>query len=132
MWAIIKAILIKLGVARWLIAVLGSLLAVLPIVLALIKFLGWPLLVVLFIVGLPLLLVLALIGFPIVAVVAITGIVMGIAFAVIKVGILLLKLFLFVVLPAYVAWKVLSWAFRRRGGDEGRAPERPTSAETAP
>jgi hypothetical protein len=128
MWGIIKAILIKLGVARWLIAVLGALVAVLPVVLALIKLLGWPLLIVLFVVGLPLLLVLALIGFPIVAVITITGAVMGLVFALIKVGIVLLKFFLFVVLPVYLAWKVASWAFRRRGGDEGRAPESPEVA----
>ena len=109
MWSIIKAILIKLGMLRGLLAVLGSLAAVLPIALALIKFLGWPILIVLFVLALPLLLILAIIGFPLIAVLSIAGIVMGLAFAVISVGIVLLKFFLFVVLPIWIGWKVVSW-----------------------
>lgn len=131
MWMILKAILIKLGMLRGLIAVLGSLAAILPIALALIKLVGWPLLLVMFVLGLPLLLVLALFGFPFIAVLAIGGVVMGMVFAVITVGIMAVKFFLFVVLPVWLAWKVASWAFRGRGGGERRAPEAPRSAEAA-
>jgi hypothetical protein len=132
MWSIVKAILIKLGMLRGLIAVLGSLAAILPIALALIKLVGWPLLLVLFVLALPLLLVLALVGFPLIAVLAIGGLVLGIAFAVITFGIMALKFFVFVILPIWVAWKVARWAFGSRGGGERRAPESPTSAEAAP
>jgi hypothetical protein len=121
MWAIIKAILMKFGMLRGLIAVLGSLAAILPIALALIKFLGWPLLVALFVLGLPLLLVLAIIGFPFIAVLSIVGIVMAVAFAVISIGIVLLKFFLFVVLPVWVGWKAISWMLGRRR-DTGERP----------
>ena len=131
MWAIVKAILLKFGVLRGLIAVLGSLVAVLPIALALIKLLGWPLLLVLLVLGLPLLIVLALVGFPFIAVLGIAGVVMGVVVAVIKIGIVALKLFLFVVLPVWVVWKAASRAFRGRGGDERRAPDA-SSAEAGP
>jgi hypothetical protein len=124
MWAIIKAILLKFGMLRGLIAVLGSLAAVLPIAIALIKFLGWPLLIVMLVLGLPLLLILAIIGFPLIAVLGIAGIVMAIAFAVISIGIVLLKFCLFVVLPIWIGWKVVSWMIgRRRDGGERPAPE---------
>ena len=124
MWAIIKAILMKFGMLRGIFAVLGSLAAVVPIALALIKFLGWPLLVVMFVLGLPLLLVLALIGFPLIAVLSIAAIVMAIAFAVISIGIVVFKFLLFVVLPIWVGWKVISWMLgRRRDSGERPAPE---------
>jgi hypothetical protein len=123
MWAIVKAILMKFGMLRGLIAVLGSLAAILPIAIALIKFLGWPLLLVMFVLGLPLLLVLAVVGFPLIAVLAIAGLVMGIAFAVITLGLVALKFALFVVLPLWLVWKVAAWAFRGRGGGERRTPE---------
>jgi hypothetical protein len=131
MWSIIKAILMRFGMLRALIAVLGSLAALLPIAIALIKLVGLPLLVVMFVLGLPLLLVLALFGFPFIAVLAIAGVVMGTVFAVITLGIIALKFFLFVVLPIWLAWRLASWAFGRRGGGERRAPEAPTSAEAS-
>jgi hypothetical protein len=130
MWSILKAVLIKIGMLRGLIAVLGSLAAVLPLAIALIKLVGLPLLIVMFVLGLPLLLVLFLFGFPVIAVLAIAGVVMGMAFAVITVGMVALKFFLFVVLPIWLAWKVASWVWR--SGGERREPERPTSAEAAP
>lgn len=124
MWAIIKAILMKFGMLRGIFAVLGSLAAVVPIALALIKLLGWPLLVVMFVLGLPLLVILALVGFPLIAVVSIAGTVMAIAFAVISVGIVVLKFLLFVVLPIWIGWKVISWMLgRRRDNGERPAPE---------
>ena len=132
MWLLIKAILIKFGVLRGLIAVLGSLAAILPIAIALIKLVGWPLLVVMLVLGLPLVLVLVLVGFPFIAVLGIAGAVMGIVFAVITAGIVALKFFLFVVLPLWLVWKVASWAFRGRGGGEGRPSEASTGAEAGP
>ena len=136
MWSILKALLLKLGVLRGLIAVLGSLAAILPIALAAIKLLGWPLLVVLFVLALPLLLVLAVVGFPLVAILAIAGTVMGLAFAAITFGILVVKLLLFVVLPIWIAWRVAKWAFGWRNGwrnDDGpRTTERPGEAGATP
>jgi hypothetical protein len=117
MWSIVKAILMKFGVLRGLFAVLGSLAAVLPIALALIKLVGWPLVIVMFILGLPLLLVLAMLGFPLIAVLGIAGTVLGVVFAVITFGIIALKVFLFVVLPVWIAWRVAKWGFGWGGGD---------------
>jgi hypothetical protein len=130
MWSIVKAILIKVGILRGLIAVLGSLAAILPIAIALIKLVGLPLLAVMFVLALPLLLILALFGFPFIAVLAIAGVVIGIAVALITFGIVAVKFLLFVVLPIWLAWKVASWAFGGRGGDERRAPQTPQSAES--
>jgi hypothetical protein len=121
MWAIVKAILMKFGMLRGLIAVLSSLAAILPIALALIKFLGWPLLLVMFVLGLPLLLILAIVGFPLIAVLAIGGLVMGLAFAMLTLGIVAFKFLLFVVLPIWVMWKVISWMFGKRR-DSGERP----------
>jgi hypothetical protein len=123
MLSIVKAILMKFGMLRGLIAVLSSLAAILPIAIALIKLLGWPIIAVLFVLSMPLLLVLAIIGFPLMAVLGIAALVMGIAFAVITLGLIALKFFLFVVLPIWLLWKAASWAFRGRGGGEKRAPE---------
>jgi hypothetical protein len=131
MWSIVKAVLIKLGVLRGLIAVLGSLAAILPIAIALIKLIGLPLLVVMLVLGLPLLLVLALFGFPFIAVLAIGGIVMGMVFAAITLGVIALKFFLFVVLPIWLVWKVAKWALGWRDGGELRTPETPRSADGA-
>ncbi len=131
MWSIIKAVLIKFGILRGLIAVLGSLAAVLPIAIALIKLVGWPVLAVLFVLALPLLLVLALLGFPFIVVLGIAGVVLGTAFAVITVGIVAFKFFLFVVLPVWLAWRVAKWAFGR-GGGERRVPDQRTGAEASP
>jgi hypothetical protein len=131
MWSIVKAILMKFGVLRGLIAVLGSLAAVLPIALALIKFLGWPVLLVMLVLGLPLLLVLLVLGFPVIAVLGIAGVVLGVLFAVITMGIIALKFFLFVVLPVWIAWRVAKWAFGR-GGGERRTAEEPRSAGATP
>jgi hypothetical protein len=132
MWSIVKAILTKFGFLRWLIAVLGSLAALLPIAVALIKLVGWPVLLVMVVLGLPLLLVLALFGFPLITVLGIAGVVMGMVFAVIKMGIIAFKVFLFVVLPLWLAWKVASWARGKRGGDERRSPETPEGASASP
>ena len=127
MWSIIKAVLMKFGVLRGLLAVLGSLAAVLPIALALLKFVGWPLLVVMLILGLPLLLALALLGFPFLVVFAIAGVVLATVAATITFGAIALKIFLFVVLPVWVAWRVAKWAFGWGRGDR-RAPEAPNTA----
>jgi hypothetical protein len=127
MWSIIKTILMKFGVLRGIFAVLGSLAAVLPIALALLKLVGWPLVLVMLVLGLPLLLVLALLGFPFIAVLAIGGVVLATVFATITFGIIAIKIFLFVVLPVWIAWRVAKWAFGwGRGGR--KSPEAPSSA----
>jgi len=130
-WSLIKAILIKLGVLRGLLAVLGSLAAILPLAIALLKLIGLPLLVVMLVLGLPLLVVLALLGFPLIAVLAIGGIVMGMVLAVITLGLVALKFFLFVVVPIWLAFRIARWAFRR-GGGERRTPGETHEAPSTP
>jgi Zn-dependent protease with chaperone function len=131
MWSLIKVILGRFALLRGLLALLASIAAVLPIALALLKFVGWPVLVVMLVLGLPLLVVLALFGFPLIAVLTIGGVVMSMVFAVVTLGVIALKVFLFVVLPVWLLWKLASWAFRRRDGGE-RVPETPKSVTAAP
>ena len=118
MWSLIKVILGKFGMLRGLLALLASIAAALPIALALLKLVGWPVLVVMLVLGLPLLLVLAVLGFPFVVVLGIAVVAMSVVFAVITLGVIALKVFLFVVLPAWLLWRLASWAFGRRGGGE--------------
>ena len=127
MWSLIKLILGRFALLRGLLALLASIAAVLPIALALLKLVGWPLLVVMLVLGLPLLLLLAVLGFPFIVVLAIGAVVMSLVFAVITFGVIALKVFLFVVLPAWLLWKLASRAFRRRDGGE-RVPETPKGA----
>ncbi len=127
MWSIIKAILLKFGALRGLLAVLGSLAAVLPIALAIIKFFGWPLMIVLLVVGFPLLLFLAVLGLPFIAVFTISGVVLATVAAVVMFGLIALKVFLFVVLPVWFAWRVALWACGW-GKDVRRGPETPGAA----
>ncbi len=131
MWSIVKAILMKFGVLRGLFAVLGSLAAVLPIALALIKFVGWPLIIVMLVLGLPLLLVLLVLGFPLIAVLGIAGVVLSVVFAVITLGMIALKVFLFVVVPVWIAWRIAKWGFGW-GRGERRDPGEPQSAGATP
>src|SRR5919202_1711205 len=91
MWSLIKVILGKFGMLRGLLALLASIAAALPIALALLKLVGWPLLVVMLVLGLPLLLVLAVLGFPFIVVLAIGGEAMSLVFAVVTFGMVALK-----------------------------------------
>jgi hypothetical protein len=65
---------------------------------------------------------------PFIAVLAIGGLTIGMVVAAIKLGIIILKLLVFVVL-IWLVWKVAKWAQRSRDDGDHRAPETPTSAE---
>ena len=56
---------------------------------------------------------------------------MAVLFAVVTIGIVALKIFLFVVLPVWLLWKLASWAFGRRDRG-GPAPETTQGATATP
>ncbi|PYP68202.1 MAG: hypothetical protein DMD26_02600 [Gemmatimonadetes bacterium] len=114
MWSLLKWLVMRLAIVRWIFKVLG-LVAFLPIAF-LLKAIGIPLLIVLAVLALPVLFVLFLLGLPIFLVLLVGGLAMGALFAALSFGILALKVAIFVVLPMWLLWKLGSWMFRRRDG----------------
>ena len=114
MWSLLKWLVMRLAIVRWIFKVLG-LVAFHPIAF-LLKAIGIPLLIVLAVLALPVLFVLFLLGLPIFLVLLVGGLAMGALFAALSFGILALKVAIFVVLPMWLLWKLASWMFRRREG----------------
>jgi hypothetical protein len=125
MWSLIKWLAMRLAIVRWIVKVLG-LLAFLPIAF-LLKAVGLPLLIVLAVLALPVLFLLFLFGLPIFLVFLAGAVVMGVLFIALSVGVLALKVAVFVVLPAWLLWKLVSWPFRGRKS----APQRDVPGQDA-
>lgn len=130
---LIKALLGKFAIVRWLLGVFGSLAALLPVALLLLKF-GWPLLIILAVFALPLMIFLAVLGLPIIAVLVVAGLVLGAVAMLIPFAVLAFKFFVFVVLPVWVLWKIAGWMFRSGRGRPPAppAPPPPPMAPTPP
>lgn len=118
------ALLLKLTFLRAFLALLGSVLVVIPLGLGLLKLLAWPLLAVMALIGLPLLVVIALLGFPFFIVFAIVGVALGLLGLVVSFGFVALKIFLFVVLPLWLVYRLVRWMWRAPRRDAG-APAGP-------
>ena len=123
MWAIIKWLVMKLAVVRWILKILGGFGVLLPIAL-LLKSIGWPILLVLGVLLLPVLVVLFLFGLPIFLVLIVGSMIMSFVFAVLSFGMVVLKFAITVVLPIFLVWKAVSWMFRKRNGGD-RHPDVP-------
>lgn len=106
------ALMMKVTFVRALLALLASVLVVIPAALGLLKVVAVPLVALLALVGLPLLVVIALLGFPLFIVLAITGVVLALLAAVVTFGLIALKIFLFVVLPLWLAYRFVRWMLR--------------------
>ena len=126
LWSLLKKLVMRLAFVRWLVKILGML-AFLPIAF-LLKTLGLPILIVLGILALPVLFVLFLFGLPIFLVLLAGGLVMGVLFAALAFGLVALKIAVFVVLPAWLLWKLFTRMFRRAND----APQRGTAEGTDP
>ena len=111
---VLASVLVKLAFFRLLLTLLGSVLVVVPLGLAMLKFLALPLLAVLALVGLPLLFVVALLGFPFFVVFAIAGVALALLAGVAVFGVIALKLFLFVVVPVWLVYRFARWMVRGR------------------
>src|SRR5437588_11588471 len=109
MWSLLKWLAMRLAIVRWIVKILG-LAAFLPIAL-LLKAVGLPILIVLAVLALPVLFLLFLFGLPIFLVLLAGGIAMSVLFAVLSLGMVALKLAIFVALPVRLRWKLLPWLF---------------------
>jgi hypothetical protein len=125
MWTGIRWLVLRLAAIRWLFKGFGGLALLLPLALIL-KGIGLPLLMVMGVLALPVLFVLFLFGLPIFLVLMVGGALMGLVAFVVTIGIAALKIGLFVVLPAYLLWKIVSklwrWAFRSRPATDEPPP----------
>jgi hypothetical protein len=127
MWTLLKWLAMRLAIVRWIFKVLG-LVAFLPIAF-LLKAIGLPILLVLAVLALPVLFVLFLFGLPIFLVILVGGLVMSVLSAVLALGMFALKVAVFVVLPVWLGFKLVSWLFRRGRNDATRpAPAPPDAA----
>lgn len=121
MWSAIQWLVVRVAAIRWFFK-LGWLGLLIPIVLVL-KTIGLPILAVLSIVALPILFLLVLFGLPIFLVLIFGGLVMGFLGMVLTLGVAALKIGLFVVLPAWLLWKLACAIFGRgKGGDSPSSP----------
>ena len=118
MWSLLKWLALRLGVLRWLFKVLG--LAVFLPLAFLLKTIGLPVLIVLGVLALPVLFVLFLFGLPLFLVLLVGGLVIGTLFAALAFGLLALKFAVFVVLPAWLLWRLFAWMFSRTRGTPQR------------
>lgn len=115
MWSILKWLVMRLAIVRWLFKILGGLGVFLPLAF-LLKAIGLPVLMVLGVLALPIFFILFLFGLPLFLVLVAGGLAMGVLFAVLAFGMLALKVAIFVVLPVWLMWKLVTWLFRGRNG----------------
>src|SRR4029079_18002965 len=102
MWTLIKGLLLKWAMLKWLLKSLGSLGILVPIAFVL-KMVGLPVLMVLAVLALPILIMLALFGMPFILVFMLGGALLAILSAVLSFGLMALKIVLPIVL---VVWLV--------------------------
>ena len=119
MLAFIKLLFVRWMMLRYLFGALGGLLALWPVAW-LLKVIGIPLLIVLLILGVPLIILLAAIGLPALAVMAVGGMILGLLGLVLSVGMVVVKIAIFVVLPIMLVWWLFRWLMdtgKKRGGE---------------
>jgi hypothetical protein len=130
MWSAIRWLVLRVVAARWLFKLSGLGLLV-PLAL-LLKAIGLPLLGVLSVLAFPILILLFLFGLPVFLVLVVGGLFMGMLAMVLMVGLVALKIGLFVVLPIWLFWKIGAHLFRwgRGKGDSGTT-NGPTTTDTS-
>jgi len=116
MWTLIKGLLLKWAMLKWLLKSLGSLGILVPIAFIL-KMVGLPVLIVLAVLAPSGLLMLALFGMPFILVFLLGGALLAILSAVLSFGLMALKIVVPIVL---IVW-LLRWLLRSNGSkpDEG-------------
>jgi hypothetical protein len=122
MWALIKALLVKWAMLKWILKTIGSLGLWVPIAF-LLKMFGLPVLMVLGVLALPILFVLALFGMPFILVFLLGGALLAILSAVLSFGLLALKIVVPIVL---IVW-ILKWIW----GSNGSKPDEGTTTPPA-
>lgn len=131
MWSAIQWLVVRIAAVRWFLK-LGWLGALIPIAL-LLKTIGLPLLAVLAVVGLPILALLFLFGLPIFLVLIVGAMLVGFLGMVLSIGVVVIKIALFVVLPIWLFWKLgktaFGWACKRGDGGDGSSDTTTSSSE---
>lgn len=128
MWSLIKWLVMKLAIVRWLFKILGGFGFLIPIAL-LLKTIGWPILLILGVLAAPVLFFLFIFGLPIFLVLIVGGMVMSVVFAVLSFGFVVLKLAIVIGIPLWIAFTLFNWLFRGKykkkkdDGDETKKPE---------
>ena len=107
----ITALVVRLAAIRWAIKTLVGVGVLVPVAMIL-KVVGLPVLAVLGVLAMPILFVLFLFGLPIFLVLIVGAMLMAGLFFMLTLGMIALKVFLFVVLPIWLIWKVAGWLFR--------------------
>src|SRR5215510_10815321 len=102
MWSLIKWLVMKLAVVRWLFKILGGFGFLIPLAL-LLKTIGWPILLILGVLAAPVLLFLFIFGLPIFLVLIVGGMIMSFLFAVLSFGVVVLKIAVGVGIPLWLA-----------------------------
>ena len=135
MWSLIKWLVMKLAVVRWLFKVLGGFGFLIPLAL-LLKTIGWPVLMIIGVLALPVLFILFIFGLPIFLVFIVGGMVMSFVAAVLSIGLVVLKFALLVGLPLWLAWTMFAWMFRGKKkckeDDKGSTTNQTTPPESGP
>jgi hypothetical protein len=129
MWSAIRWLVLRLVAARWLFK-LGGLAFLVPLAL-LLKTIGLPILGVLGVLAFPILVLLFLFGLPIFLVLLFGSLFIGMLGMVLTLGVAAIKIGLFIVLPAWLVWKLFTKVFRRGGDSRGGTNGDSTKTDTA-
>ena len=111
MFATIGSLALRLAAIRWAIKSFVGLGLLVPLAFVL-KFVGLPVLMVLGVLAMPVMLILFLFGLPVFLVLIVAALLIGGLFFALTVGMVALKIFLFVVLPIWLVWTVATFAWR--------------------
>ncbi len=111
MFATIGSIALRLAAIRWAIKSFVGLGFLVPLVF-LLKLVGLPVLIVLGVLAAPVMFVLFLLGLPVFLVLIVAALLMAGLFFVLTIGLVALKIFLFVVLPIWLVWTAATLFWR--------------------
>ena len=127
MWSLIKVLLVKWTLFRILLKSLGSLAFLLPLAL-LLKAIGLPVLIVLAVLAIPVFIMFLVFGLPVFLVLLFGGGLLAIVFAVLAMGLAVLKLLFPVLLVVMLVWcgfRMLRWMFGGNCGSKGNEGTEP-------
>lgn len=113
MWALLKSLLLKVGLLKLLLRAFPSLAWLLPFAFVL-KAIGLPVLIVLAILAVPLFIILAIVGLPMLFVAVTGAIVLAGIFFMLSLGIAVLKL----AIPFIIIYFIWKWVFKSRKGSD--------------
>jgi hypothetical protein len=130
MWSAIRWLVLRIVAARWLFK-LSGLALLLPIAM-LLKTIGLPLLGVLGVLAFPILILLFVFGLPIFLVFVVGALLIGMLGIALTMGLVAIKIGLFIVLPVWLVYKLFSTIRRRGGGGGTNGGSSKTGTSTGP